>query len=118
MSELDTLIEQRDEVLSKVKRIAESCEGIENEENAARVTELNGKQAELIAVRDELKGKLSSIDGELSAIGKSIRELSSAGIDKILDAIKNQRWFWFKDKLATPHSSGLISIIFLMITVE
>ena len=98
MSELDTLIEQRDEVLSKVKRIAESCEGIENEENAARVTELNGKQAELIAVRDELKGKLSSIDGELSAIGKSIRELSSAGIDKILDAIKNQRWFWFKDK--------------------
>lgn len=98
MSDLDELICRRDELLAKVKRIAESCEGIENESNAARVVELNGKQAELIAARDELKGRLASIDGELSAIGKNIRELSGSGVDKILDAIKTQRWFWFKDK--------------------
>ncbi len=110
MSELDALIERRDEVLSKVKRISESCEGIENEENAARVTELNGKQAELIAIRDELKAKLSGVNGELSAIGKSIRELSGSGIDKILDAIKNQRWFWFagKPKILFDRDTALL----------
>ena len=98
MGELDELIRRRDELLAKLKRIAESCEGIENEENAARVTELNGKQAELIATRDELKNKLAAVEGELSAIAKKIRELSGSGVDKILDAIKTQRWFWFKDK--------------------
>lgn len=98
MSNVETLIAQRDELLAKIKHIAESCEGIENKENAARVTELNSKQAELIAARDELKGQLATLEKQLTTLGEKIRELSGSGVDKILDAIKNQRWFWFKDK--------------------
>lgn len=37
MSDLQTLTAQRDELLAKIREIEESCEGIENENNAQRV---------------------------------------------------------------------------------
>ncbi len=40
MSELQTLTKQRDDILAKIREIEESCEGIENENNAERVQEL------------------------------------------------------------------------------
>lgn len=95
---LENLLQQREELLEKIRRIAETCEGIENEANAQRVTELNGRQAELLAQKDELKAKLSALDGELGSIGKSINDLSGSGLEKILQAIKNQRWYFFKNK--------------------
>lgn len=95
---LENLLQQREELLEKIRRIAETCEGIENEANARRVTELNGRQAELLAQKDELKAKLSALDGELGSIGKNIQDLSGSGLEKILQAIKNQRWFFFANK--------------------
>ena len=95
---LENLLQQREELLEKIRRIAETCEGIENEANAQRVTELNGRQAELLAQKDELKAKLSALDGELGSIGKNIQDLSGSGLEKILQAIKNQRWFFFANK--------------------
>ena len=94
----ESLMQQRAELLEKIRRIAETCEGIENEANAQRVTELNGRQAELLAQKDELKAKLSALDGELGSIGKNIQDLSGSGLEKILQAIKNQRWFFFANK--------------------
>ena len=98
MSELDVLLQKKEELLAKIQRIAENCEGIENEANAAKVAELNGRQAELLAQKDELKGKLAGIDGELGTISQNIRDLSGSGVDRILEAIKNQRWYFFKNK--------------------
>jgi len=95
---LESLLQQREELLEQIRRIAETCEGIENEANARRVTELNGRQAELLAQKDELKAKLSALDGELGSIGKNIQDLSGSGLEKILQAIKNQRWFFFANK--------------------
>lgn len=95
---MENLLRQRDELLEKIQRIAETCEGIENKENARRITELNGRQAELLAQKDELKAKLSALDGELGSIGKNIQDLSGSGLEKILQAIKNQRWFFFANK--------------------
>ena len=95
---MENLLRQREELLGKIRRIAEACEGLENEENARRVTELNARQAELLAQKDELKNKLSALDGELGTIGKNISDLSGSGIEKILQAIKNQRWYFFKNK--------------------
>lgn len=95
---LENLLQQREELLEKIRRIAETCEGIENKENARRVTELNGRQAELLAKKDELKAKLSALEGELGTIGKNIQDLSGSGLEKILQAIKNQRWFFFANK--------------------
>lgn len=98
MGALDTLLQKRDNLLAKIRRIAEGCEGIENEANAAKVAELNGRQAELLAQKTELKGKLAAVVGELGAIGQNIRDLSGSGVERILEAIKNQRWYFFKNK--------------------
>lgn len=89
---------QRDEVLAKIREIEASCEGIENEHNAQRVQELNLEQAQLNAQKQELSAKLSAMNSRLSAISAEITRLSDTGIDRILEAIKNQRWYFFKNK--------------------
>ena len=92
MSELQILTSQRDEILLKIREIEASCEGIENENNAKRVQELNLEQAQYSAQRQELSAKLAGLDGKLSSINAEILKLSVTGIDRILEAIKNQRW--------------------------
>ena len=98
MNEWDLLQQRKSELLEKIQRIAENCAGIENPENAAKVAELNGKQSELLAQKDKLNANLTAINNELGNIVQNIRNLSGSGIEKILQAIKNQRWYFFKNK--------------------
>lgn len=110
MNELDVLTQKKDALLERIRQIEASCEGIDNEVNAAKVTELNGRQAELLAQKSDLKGKLADIDGELDAIGHNIRELSASGVSRILEAIKNQRFYFFKnkEKIFFDRMTGLV----------
>lgn len=98
MTDLQTLTQQRDELLAKIREIESSCEGIENKNNAQRVQELNLEHAQLSAQKQELSAKLSAMESRLSAISSEITKLSGTGIDRILEAIKNQRWYFFKNK--------------------
>ncbi|MBR1729622.1 MAG: hypothetical protein IJ728_08880 [Selenomonadaceae bacterium] len=98
MSELDGLLQQKNDLLDQIRQIEESCEGIENEANAKKILDLNERQMSLSAVKRELQTKLSSIDAELNNISSKINELSGTGIDKILNAIKNQRWYFLNNK--------------------
>lgn len=98
MTELETLQQQKVDLLAKIQQIAENCEGIENPENAAKITELNSRQSELLAQKNKLQTNLSALENELGNIATNIRNLSSSGIEKILEAIKNQRWYFFKNK--------------------
>lgn len=98
MSEYTDLTTKRDDLLAKLREIGENCEGIENEHNAQKVQELNIEQAQLKSQKQELTEKLSTINIKLNAVNSEIANLSSIGIDKILEAIKNQRWYFFKNK--------------------
>lgn len=98
MNELQTLTTQREELLTKIREIEESCEGIENEHNAQRVQELNLEHAQLSAQKQELSAKLSAMESKLSAISSEITKLSGTGVERILEAIRNQRWYFFKNK--------------------
>lgn len=110
MSELQALTAQRDGLLEKIREIEASCEGIENEHNAQRVQELNLEHAQLSAQKQELSGKLSALEARLSAISSEIAQLSGTGIDRILEAIKNQRWYFFKNKtkVLMDRDTGLL----------
>ena len=99
MNELQTLTTQREELLTKIREIEESCEGIENEHNAQRVQELNLEHAQLSAQKQELSAKLSAMESKLSAISSEITKLSGTGVERILEAIKNQRWYFFENKI-------------------
>lgn len=110
MSDLAALTAQRDGLLKKIREIEAACEGIENENNAKRVQELNLEQAQYSAQRQEIAAKLAVVDGKLAAINAGIMELGGTGVEKILEAIKNQRWYFIKNKpkILFDKNTGLI----------
>lgn len=110
MSDLAALTAQRDGLLKKIREIEAACEGIENENNAKRVQELNLEQAQYSAQRQEIAAKFAVVDGKLAAINAGIMELGGTGVEKILEAIKNQRWYFIKNKpkILFDKNTGLI----------
>jgi len=110
MSDLAALTAQRDGLLEKIRRIEISCEGTDNENNAKRVLELNLAQAQYSAQRQEFAAKLAIVDGKLADITAGIMELGETGVEKILEAIKTQRWYFIKNnhKILFDKNSGLL----------
>lgn len=110
MSNLAALTVQRDVLLKKIRAIEASCEGIENENNAKRVQKLNLEQIQYSAQKQEMAAKLAVLDGNLANINAEILELSGTGVEKILEAIKNQRWYFIKNKpkVLFDKNSGLL----------
>lgn len=100
MSELENLKARQQELLDKIQEIEEQCQGIENKHNAQKVQELNKVQAQLIGSQNNLKQQQQSVQEKLKTINNEIDKLSSTATDRILEAIKNQRWYFFKNK---PH---------------
>lgn len=100
MSELENLKARQQELLNKIQEIGEQYEGIENEHNAQKIQELNKVQAQLIGNQNNLKQQLQSVQEKLKTINNEIDKLSSTATDRIFEAIKNQRWYFFKNK---PH---------------
>lgn len=98
MSDINVLIAQRNEILDKIKGIEENCEGIDNENNAKKISELNMQKSDLLAKKNELASKLAMMEQQTNTISAEINSLSGTGIDKILDAIEKQRWYFFKNK--------------------
>ena len=98
MSELDILKARQQELLNKIQEIGEQYEGIENEHNAQKIQELNKIQAQLMGNQNNLKQELQSVQEKLKTINSEIDKLSSTATDRILEAIKNQRWYFFKNK--------------------
>lgn len=98
MSEIQALLSQKESLAEQLRRITETCEGLENESNAAQVATLNEEQLKLTAQKNELQSKVAGLEKQLLDLSRKINELSGSGVDRILNAIKNQRWFFFKNK--------------------
>lgn len=110
MTELQNLLSQRDTLLEKIRSIEATCEGLENENNAKRVQELNLVQAQLTAEKNEIQSKLNVVQSKLTAINEEIAQLGGTGVERILDAIKKQRWYFFKNntKILLDINTGLL----------
>lgn len=98
MSELENLKARQQELLDKIHALEEQYEGIENEHNAQKMQELNKMQTQLIGSQNNLKQQLQSVQKKIKTINNEIDKLSSTATDRILEAIKNQRWYFFKNK--------------------
>lgn len=110
MMELQNLLSQRDTLLEKIRSIEATCEGLENENNAKRVQELNLVQAQLTAEKNEIQSKLNVVQLKLTAINEEIAQLGGTGVERIIEAIKNQRWYFFKNntKILLDRNTGLL----------
>ena len=98
MNDINTLLAQKEELLNKIREIEETCEGIDNENNAKKVSELNMRQAKILAEKISITNKFTLLEKELDKISEEIRSLSGTGIERILQSIKKQRWYFFKNK--------------------
>ncbi len=97
MSSIEVLEKQREKVLEDIKKI-ERLEGIENESNSLEMSTLNLEKVKVNSQIKEFSDKLAGLRLQLDGINKKINDLSGSAIDKILDAIKEQRWYFFKNK--------------------
>lgn len=109
MSDLKVLLGQRDKLLDDIKAI-EELEGVENENNSKKLSELNLKKAKVNSQIDEVSSKLNSLKMELNSINEKVNDLSGSAVDKILEAIKEQRWYFFKNKpkVLMDKNTGLL----------
>ncbi|MBZ9626101.1 hypothetical protein G9F71_025175 [Clostridium sp. FP2] len=98
MSDINILLMQQEGLLTKIREIEATCEGIDNEDNAKIISKLNIKHAKFSAEKISLSVKLSNLEDDLNRISEEIRGLSGTGVDRILQAIKSQRWYFFKNK--------------------
>ena len=97
MSSIEVLEKQREKVLEDIKKI-ERLEGIENESNSLEMSELNLEKVKVNSQIKEFSDKLAGLRLQLDGINQKINDLSGSAVDKILDAIKEQRWYFFKNK--------------------
>ena len=74
MSDLSELIRQKENLLEQIQALEETCEGIENENNAKRVQELNLQQARLVVQKQEVTAQLACLETQLSVINKKRME--------------------------------------------
>ncbi|WP_217078243.1 hypothetical protein [Clostridium baratii] len=95
---IDDLLLEKENLINSIKEIEEVCEGIDNENNSKRILELNKKKSELVTEKINIDNRLADLEVQLNEINEEINKLSSVGIDKILEAIGKQRWFFFKNK--------------------
>lgn len=109
MSDVKVLVGQREKILEQIRAI-EELEGVENENNSKKLSELNLQKAKVSSQIDEVSNKLSSLKLELNNINEKVNDLSGSAIDKILEAIKNQRWYFFKNKpkVLMDKNTGLL----------
>lgn len=110
MSELENLKARQQELLDKIHILEEQYEGIENEHNAQKIQELNKMQVQLMGNQNNLKQQLQSVQEKLKNINNEIDKLSSTATDRILEAIKNQRWYFFKNKkhILVDKTTGIL----------
>lgn len=104
------LLDRKNQILDDIKNIEENCEGTYNSLNVEKIHKLSEEQAVLTSEKSKYLDKLSEIDSKLRSINSKIRTLSGEGIDKVLDAINEQRWYFFKNKpkIIMDRFSGIL----------
>lgn len=98
MGEYEDLISQRKSLQDKLRAIELTGEGMENEENIKKVHELETERNKLRTAQDSLTAKAKKIKIRLDEISETISQIGDSAESKILEAIKNQRWYFFKNK--------------------
>lgn len=96
-------------ITARLNEITFEADGIENPANAAEINRLSMQRQQLLVQKNNMKAQIKAIDETLHAIEQKIAALGS-GTRKILEAIKSQRWYYFKNKprILMDKNTGLL----------
>ena len=91
-------ISLKKELLEKIQSIEQTCEGIDNSANCEIIISLDSEKAVLSSRNKEIESESKRISSRIKKINDQIVLLSKNSTEVILEGIKNQRWFFFKNK--------------------
>ncbi|MFA5687525.1 MAG: hypothetical protein WC963_05680, partial [Bacilli bacterium] len=94
----EQLVLKKEELTQKLQDIIEISEGKDNPKVAKKITELETEKLETDKQIETLKKQKETLENQSVKLQEDINKLSGHGVQRILDAIKKQRWFYFKDK--------------------
>lgn len=110
MTDIEELIAERDELQEQLAALQEVVGGADTPETAKKLQELNAKKARAASEYAKRQAAMEEVGSVLAGLNKKVAALSGSGIDRILAAIKNQRWYFFKNKpkVLMDKSTGLL----------
>lgn len=91
-------LSRKKELLETIQSIEQTCEGTDNPVNCQNIIGLDAEKARLSSRNKEIESESKKINSRIKEINDQIVELSKNSTDVILEGIKNQRWFFFKNK--------------------
>ncbi len=92
------LINKKSKLAEEITRIEELFEGGTNPANIDKIHALKKEKSIVSKRKSEVLIELSELETQMRRINSQLKILSGRGIDKILDSIEKQRWFFFKNK--------------------
>lgn len=98
MGEYEDLISLRKILQVKLRALEITGEGMENEVNIKKVHKLETERNRLRVAQESLTAQAKKMKIRLDEISESISQIGDSAESKILEAIKNQRWYFFKNK--------------------
>jgi len=98
MGGLKDLQKKKEKLIEKIRVISETSDGVENVDNARKLTELVDRRAELLSKKEKIEGEIAIVNENLGNVNQAIEALADSGMKRILEAIKKQRWYYFANK--------------------
>ena len=98
MGGLEDLQKKKEALIEKIRVISETGDGVENVDNARKLTELVDRRAELLSKREKIEEEITIVNENLGNVNQAIEALADSGMKRILEAIKKQRWYYFANK--------------------
>ena len=107
--EYKELLKQREALLAQIKQIEES-EGFSGDSKANKLRKLEQEKQQLLDELEELTKKSMIVNGRLAEISNDLLKTQSSGTEKILKAIEQQRFYFFRNKpnIMFDRNTGLL----------
>lgn len=110
MTDIQGLIAEREELQERLAALQEVVGGADTPETAKKLQELNAEKARAASEYAKRQAAMEEAGNELAGLNKKVAALAGSGIDRILEAIKNRRWYFFKNKpkVLMDKNTGLL----------
>lgn len=110
MTSLEELLQRRSDLEGQIAAIEQTSEGLDNEANAQKAAALRQKQAAMAAEKKALAERLQELESGLAQVNAELTKLAGSGVQRILEAIGKQRWYFFHDnpKILFDKTTALV----------
>ena len=107
---LEELLQRRSELEEKIAAIERDSEGIDNVDNAKKAADLRRNKEQMTAQKAAMQAQVEALERSIEQANAELAKLASSGVQRILDAIGKQRWYFFHNnpKILFDKTTALV----------